>query len=754
MVSSRKRTIDEVTDNGSESEGHSLLHRIRNMWQFANLCQWVYIFGKIVKIDDRFDTEEIETECLKPNAPGLQEIGLALLKSLSSHRGLTPELFDEYTRRQYVSKAPEKPNPFGAEETPASFASFDVFTKIRILQQMTAWVLRNPEKVREKMEESKDSEQTQWRIEPMGWDSDDRTYFVLDDNRVYRLTDAPLEPAPTPKKKSKASRKGGRSSKRRRVSAAQTATEDAEEDEAQADEKPAQTEPEDDGFGGQKWECLAVTLDEVRDLISSFRKTRDENEKVLRDQLEEHLLPILEKQEESRKRKVVQRERELLNLAKMANAKRSSRLANKQEQQEHDKKAREEDERRRVEEIAERKAEKERLKLEKERDQRLASRENRLKDREARRQQHEEELASLSEDSRQTSEAPGRMSERRLHVEIERRKLALQEIAAEDEEDDWIFDCVCGVYGQVDDGTHSVACEKCNVWQHSKCLGISEDEAEQSDFHFVCSPCRRKEEAKSKPRTTIKLKINRPGSSTQTSPANDASVSGSTSVVVAIPSRLDVGGKPNEAQPSNPVATPAVAAKTEEPLDVVVGTKAPDNYPRTGQSSSFNIAIDADAAPTDTKTNGIVPVTPGFGFPNRNEEPTLPYSNGSPSKRSVGRGSRSPVHELGIHSSPVMGGASLLSTPGMKRNGEDALPPSTLPSSEAGHSPTKHSPVVPRPESASSAFSKTSNFPAVFPPLTTLAPSPRQPILTPPTKQTTEPARPPPPEFVRPAEGA
>lgn len=34
--------------------------------------------------------------------------------------------------------------------------------QIRILQQMTVWVMRNPEKVREKMEEGKDSEQTQW----------------------------------------------------------------------------------------------------------------------------------------------------------------------------------------------------------------------------------------------------------------------------------------------------------------------------------------------------------------------------------------------------------------------------------------------------------------------------------------------------------------------------------------------------------------------------------------------------------------
>jgi hypothetical protein len=78
----------------------------------------------------------------------LQDIGLGLLKFLSSHRGLTyvlsahipgfsdalltlhsHELFDEYTRRQFLSKAPDK-NPFGTAETPAKFAHFDVFTKV------------------------------------------------------------------------------------------------------------------------------------------------------------------------------------------------------------------------------------------------------------------------------------------------------------------------------------------------------------------------------------------------------------------------------------------------------------------------------------------------------------------------------------------------------------------------------------------------------------------------------------------------
>lgn len=53
-----------------------------------------------------------------------------MLKFLSSHRGLTPDLFDEYSRRQFLAKAPSK-NPFGpADEPPFRFTDLDVFTKV------------------------------------------------------------------------------------------------------------------------------------------------------------------------------------------------------------------------------------------------------------------------------------------------------------------------------------------------------------------------------------------------------------------------------------------------------------------------------------------------------------------------------------------------------------------------------------------------------------------------------------------------
>lgn len=35
----------------------SMIERIRNMWEFANLAQWIFIFGKAVKIDENLDIE-------------------------------------------------------------------------------------------------------------------------------------------------------------------------------------------------------------------------------------------------------------------------------------------------------------------------------------------------------------------------------------------------------------------------------------------------------------------------------------------------------------------------------------------------------------------------------------------------------------------------------------------------------------------------------------------------------------------------
>lgn len=104
---SKNRAV-AVRDGDAANASSRLLQRIRNMWEFANLCQWIYIFGKVAKIDESLEVEvrtafsilkpiysnttasqDIETECLKSSSTVLSDIALALLKLASSHRGLT-----------------------------------------------------------------------------------------------------------------------------------------------------------------------------------------------------------------------------------------------------------------------------------------------------------------------------------------------------------------------------------------------------------------------------------------------------------------------------------------------------------------------------------------------------------------------------------------------------------------------------------------------------------------------------------------
>ncbi|KAL9121614.1 MAG: hypothetical protein Q9187_001830 [Circinaria calcarea] len=473
---SRKRGRAEMESSEPTPEP-SLLSRLRSTWEFANLMQYIFIFGRAVKIDEEFDIEDLEAECLKPGpSDKLSEIGLALLKFVSSHRGLTPELFDEYTRRQYVAKAPSR-NPFGTEEMPEKFANFDVFTKLRVLFQLSQWTLINADRIRERMPETKDTEQTQWRIEEIGYDRDERLYFVLDDNRLYRRTDPAIPPPPAskPKANSKKGKAAARASKRRKVIDTDESTngvEDMPDGEGNNREDPKAAE--DDGLGGRKWECIAVSLNEYQDFIESIRQSKDADEKYLCNVLVKEVLPVIEKAAENQQKKIAKRERELKNLEKLATAKRSSRIASKQDREREEQAAAEAERKKQADLIAAKKDREKQKQMEDARESRMMTREQRLKEREYKRLLHEEELANLSEDSKKLETGEARMSERHLKAEMEKKRLELERLAQEDQ---WIFDCSkCGVHGE------NLA------------------DAEKEDFHFICDDCKRREEDSKKPK--------------------------------------------------------------------------------------------------------------------------------------------------------------------------------------------------------------------------------------------------------------
>ncbi|KAI5282443.1 hypothetical protein KEM54_002766, partial [Ascosphaera aggregata] len=304
------------------------------------------------------------------------------------------------------------------------------------------------------------------RIEEFGYDSQDRYYYVLDDNRLYRRTNpsVPTSHSRKPKANSKRGRALARAAKKRKLTATSSTEIQCTNDEAGADQ-------------GYLWECIAITLEQYRTFLKSLQQSVDPDEQILRDRLLEHVIPIIEKQEESQQRKIKQRERELLNMERLAHAKRSSRIAMKQERERL--KAEMEEERRAQEAEREKQAEQQYMqrRLEKKRQQRLFTREKRLRDRERRRREREEEIARVAEEANKLESGEKRMSERRLKAEIEKRKKAIEELR---NEDNW------------DDGSHTISCEKCNVWQHSQCLGIRQEEAEDKDFHYVCADCERR----------------------------------------------------------------------------------------------------------------------------------------------------------------------------------------------------------------------------------------------------------------------
>lgn len=500
-----------------------------------------------------------------------------------------------------------------------------------------------------------------------------------------------------------------------------------------------------------------------------MKSTKDPDEKILRDQLQDHLVPILEKQVESKKRKQLQREKELLALEKMAHAKRSSRLAHKFEHQKAEEQAREEEQKRREEEALARKQEKERLLLERERESRLMSREQRLKEREVRRLQHEEELAHLSEDSRRTSgTGDGRLSERRLQAEIEKNKRALEEI--EEEEDDWIFDCVCGTYGQVDDGTHSVACERCNVWQHSKCLGIKESDAEREDFHFICEPCKRHQADGHK---KITIKVNRPGSSSSVVRGGGER---SARLVVEIERRSSGSEGPG------PVFPPGQSQKPngvpQKQADLHSHTSASTN-PFTDArpsltngsgmnpfSSSHPTLSPPDQSPNKARAynNIYEPLLPGQASPIRGaspeREPRQAHVAESEQVTSTTATTKKatpprllPPHGASVLQPPPPGrvvsvnGSTpsnlLTSTPQLTPVPQEQEAMTPLPPSRGGMSPVKHSPPLSHVQlngSFSSSFPSTAGSPkrSILPPAAPeLSPSPPQQISTPPVKHAT-----------------
>lgn len=201
-----------------------------------------------------------------------------------------------------------------------------------------------------------------------------------------------------------------------------------------------------DTFGGFTWECLAITLKDYEGLCESFAKSKDPNEKALKDRIVEEVIPILQTSEERQRRKMERRERELMMMEKMVGAKRSSRLADKHDKERREAEAVETDRKRHAELAAAHRDQERQEQMERDRQFRMMTREQRIKDREYKRLLKREELEKDAAEQRRIEQGELRGSGRNLKERIEKTKKELEDLSAEE---DWTFDCSrCGKYGK------------------------------------------------------------------------------------------------------------------------------------------------------------------------------------------------------------------------------------------------------------------------------------------------------------------
>ncbi|KAK6335292.1 hypothetical protein TWF718_010725 [Orbilia javanica] len=460
---------------------------LHKQWQFAAVWEFLFQFHKGLKSPYYENIEDFARDlCSGSGTPLLHDVQIGLLKNVSSQRGLTIEMFDDYARRQYIHRRVPV-NPFGTDPLPISFYSFEPEQRVLVLHQLSMWIISNTESFRSKIDPHKVMDHTDWRIDPIGWDSKGNTYYQFDNGYLYCRT----EPLQSPYQKWKSRKGTGSKSKRRKIVAEEN---DIEQTELSPDENET--------FTSQiEWKCLCSNLEEYRTLVTKFEKSKHPDEKELRKVVLEDIVPVFEKEEQKRKRKLLEEEKELARLKLMSYRKRSARvderIAKRREAEEREyalRQEQEEHERQEKEEMQKREEEKARI-------AKLEEREKRLQERELRAKQREEERARLLDPDATESEDNGKG--RKSSRQKEKRKAELDM-----EENNWVFDCICGVNGlNYDDGTLSIACDRCGVWQHTACLNVPASMTEESEF--ICDRCRDKEKAAMSPPIKIKLRITR-----------------------------------------------------------------------------------------------------------------------------------------------------------------------------------------------------------------------------------------------------
>ncbi|KAJ9478727.1 PHD-finger motif containing protein [Pseudozyma hubeiensis] len=193
-------------------ELHPITKRLRKMWKFAAVCQFLFVFDEAFGMSG-FETEALEVDFENNEANVVPDLIKRLLYTLTLDRTIDFDNWQHHLRAQFNLRDVDATSRFGTSEQPVEWAQLSLEDKIATLHDLCEWQLMDPERFRKLVKSEEDI--TTWRVSPIGWDANDNAYWLFDDNRIWIQRPQPF---PKPPAKTRAPAKKG--SKRARMEAA------------------------------------------------------------------------------------------------------------------------------------------------------------------------------------------------------------------------------------------------------------------------------------------------------------------------------------------------------------------------------------------------------------------------------------------------------------------------------------------------------------------------------------------------------
>ncbi|KAG4301304.1 hypothetical protein PCK1_002614 [Pneumocystis canis] len=362
---------------------------------------------------------------------------------------------------------------------------FNNLIKVHVLLQLCEWQLLNPEKFRERVG-AKESDEVAWRIDPIGYDSLGYTYYLLDDNRLYRRLD--ILPHSLSEKLHGNNNEYKRRKRRRIVD-----DDDIDSiDVLSADDKKSQN-PQ---LG--HWENVCVTFNDWKNFVNSISHSKNRNEHTLYNYLQKNILPYLQENEDRREKERLIKERERLKAEAVVHRKKSTRIEQKKLMR-----LKEEEKRLEQEQLAmliEKKRREEKHLIGHNRELRMETRDRRQKEKLLKEllQKENNEKIDISNFNYSYSNLSKSIPAKRKSTKKSKRKIIKNKKI---NNNDWIFDCICGISGKnYLDNELMISCDKCMVWEHAKCQynaneifsKLQEQIDKNTEIPFICNKCNQK----------------------------------------------------------------------------------------------------------------------------------------------------------------------------------------------------------------------------------------------------------------------